>query len=369
MKNKALKLTVALTALLTAPSAFADYDDPTDGWYFSGGLGASSTHEETYRSKTGPVYNLDADFDWGWMGSGAIGYDYGNFIRNEIELSYRDNDMDSLQATAGATGHAKALGIMYNLLFDVNVFGPEFTPYIGGGLGMIRLDIESNPLGTSAVSDSDWVPAYQGIIGAEYLLDPNLSLFGDYRYMQSFDAGYKTAAGNKGEFIYKNSTVMAGLRYSFGADMPAAPAPTPVPVAAPQVAPQLPPQQTAYAPEPQPAPRVSRKYNVFFDLMNSNISPEAAQVIRQAAQDAVNGNAVSMKVIGHTDTSGSQEYNQRLSERRADAVKTALGKLGINPELVDMNATGEAELLVPTADGVREPQNRRAEIVFVADGV
>ena len=66
---------------------------------------------------------------------------------------------------------------------------------------------------------------------------------------------------------------------------------------------------------------------------------------------------------GYTDRSGSPGYNQRLSERRANNVAKALAALGVPPAQMVVSGRGENDNRVPTADGVREPQNRRVEIV------
>jgi OOP family OmpA-OmpF porin len=67
-------------------------------------------------------------------------------------------------------------------------------------------------------------------------------------------------------------------------------------------------------------------------------------------------------VVGHTDTSGSPSYNQKLSERRANAVRAALEALGIPEDNIHVSGRGEGELMIETGDGVKEPQNRRATI-------
>ena len=69
-------------------------------------------------------------------------------------------------------------------------------------------------------------------------------------------------------------------------------------------------------------------------------------------------------VTGHTDTVGSVLYNQKLSDRRAAAVKAELQSLGVDSNVIVATGVGKNGLLVPTANGVREAQNRRAEIVF-----
>ena len=69
-----------------------------------------------------------------------------------------------------------------------------------------------------------------------------------------------------------------------------------------------------------------------------------------------------MRIVGHTDTVGSPSYNQNLSECRADAAKTNLVARASPDGAISTSGRGEAELMVQTGDGVKEPQNRRATI-------
>jgi outer membrane protein OmpA-like peptidoglycan-associated protein len=71
-----------------------------------------------------------------------------------------------------------------------------------------------------------------------------------------------------------------------------------------------------------------------------------------------------IEVTGHTDTVGSDAYNMRLSRRRAESVAAELEKMGIPSSEIAIFAKGKKDLLVPTADGVKEPQNRRVQIVY-----
>jgi outer membrane protein OmpA-like peptidoglycan-associated protein len=107
-----------------------------------------------------------------------------------------------------------------------------------------------------------------------------------------------------------------------------------------------------------------RNFTVFFDFDKSDITLEARQIIASAVETAKRTGPVRITVTGHTDTVGSQAYNQRLSERRAQAVKNEMVRLGMNP--VDIATIGRSfnDPLVPTGPGVREAQNRRAVIDF-----
>ena len=101
---------------------------------------------------------------------------------------------------------------------------------------------------------------------------------------------------------------------------------------------------------------------VFFDFDKSNLTTEAVQVIQQAVRTAMMGGMVRVQITGHTDTVGSQRYNQALSERRADAVKSEMVREGLNPNDIMTIGRSFQDPLVPTGPGVREPQNRRAVI-------
>lgn len=105
-------------------------------------------------------------------------------------------------------------------------------------------------------------------------------------------------------------------------------------------------------------------YLVFFDWNKYNLTSEALGIIRTAAANAKKSGSAKIEVTGYADTSGPADYNLRLSRKRADAVKAALVKEGIGAKNITTVGKGETELLVPTPDGVREPQNRRARIVI-----
>jgi iron complex outermembrane receptor protein len=115
---------------------------------------------------------------------------------------------------------------------------------------------------------------------------------------------------------------------------------------------------------PMPAPSVAHSYMVFFDFNKSDLSPQAVTIVDQAAKNAAPAKATELTVTGHTDTVGSEAYNMRLSRRRAESVAAELEKQGIASSEIEIVAKGKHDLLVPTGDGVREPQNRRVTIVY-----
>jgi outer membrane protein OmpA-like peptidoglycan-associated protein len=102
---------------------------------------------------------------------------------------------------------------------------------------------------------------------------------------------------------------------------------------------------------------------VFFDWNSAVLGPSGLEVIALAAQAFKAGSPVTAQVTGFTDTSGSADYNQKLSERWANAVAAVLVQGGVPQTNLVVTGRGENDLRVPTPDGVREPQNRRVEIV------
>jgi iron complex outermembrane receptor protein len=121
----------------------------------------------------------------------------------------------------------------------------------------------------------------------------------------------------------------------------------------------------AYVPPPVVAPAPAPKsYLVFFDFNKSDLTPEATTIVDTAAKNAGPAKVTQLTVTGHTDTVGSDAYNMRLSRRRAESVAAQLEKDGIPSSEIEIVAKGKRDLLVPTKDGVREPQNRRVQIVY-----
>ena len=122
----------------------------------------------------------------------------------------------------------------------------------------------------------------------------------------------------------------------------------------------------AFTPPPAAAvaPSVPHSYLVYFDFNKSDLTPQAVSIVNQAAANAGPAKVTQLTVTGHTDTVGSDAYNMRLSRRRAESVAAQLEKDGIASSEIEIVAKGKRDLLVPTADGVKEPQNRRVQIVY-----
>ncbi len=121
---------------------------------------------------------------------------------------------------------------------------------------------------------------------------------------------------------------------------------------------------------PAPAPPLPaaaipvRTYLVFFDWDRSDLTERAQQIVVSAAQASTHVQTTRIEVNGYTDLSGTAAYNKKLSIRRAETVETELVRDGVAKNEIFIHGFGESDPLVQTAPGVREPQNRRVEIVL-----
>lgn len=109
-------------------------------------------------------------------------------------------------------------------------------------------------------------------------------------------------------------------------------------------------------------PQRAAVFIVYFITDTDNLTPESAAQLAEIRSQLAARPAPEIIVIGHTDTVAKREYNDALSLRRAQTVKRILVEAGISENQIEVQARGERELLVPTADGVDEPRNRRVEI-------
>ncbi len=114
----------------------------------------------------------------------------------------------------------------------------------------------------------------------------------------------------------------------------------------------------------QPMAAENAMYLVFFNWDKSDLGSGALNVLDAVADEVAKNPPNAVNIVGHTDTSGSQTYNQRLAFKRANNVRDALIERGVDPALIVVDARGENELLVETPDNIREPANRRVNISF-----
>ncbi len=363
-----MRPTLLAATLLAAPALHgAARAQPVSGLYIGAGGGANFLQQErdkSIRFPNGATIPSGArlGFDAGTVAVGSLGYGFGNGVRVELEGNYRYNRVGSFgnagQATRSVGGREQKYGPMANVLFDLDIGSPYVFPYVGAGAGYSYVARRLRVLSTDGTVNSQGGTstsfAYQAIAGLSFPIPPvvGLSLTAEYRYYalageRSFGRTISGPGGRTASSVVRaagdaNHDLMLGLRYAFNVPPPPAP------------------------PEPAPAPAATaaRTYLVFFDWDRSALTDRARQIIAEAAKATTRVQVTRIEVSGHTDTSGTPRYNQALSVRRAQMVADELVRDGVAREAITAQGFGETHLLVPTAKGVREPQNRRVEIVL-----
>ncbi len=122
----------------------------------------------------------------------------------------------------------------------------------------------------------------------------------------------------------------------------------------------------ASMPTPPSLPALVARLHFIFD--SDQLVPDSVDLAENVYSNILSRNEGDVFVVGHTDTTGSQSYNDSLSLRRAEKVRDSLIELGLEAERVKISGMGERELLVETADNVYEPRNRRVEINMRSTG-
>ncbi|NOT38962.1 MAG: OmpA family protein [Alphaproteobacteria bacterium] len=324
-----------------------------------GGAGWVGSERFSQITATGGVIGAsatyDADFDTGWAIFGSLGYAFGNNMRAELELGYRQNEIESLReifpvpGALAPDGDLSEFTVMANLLYDIPL-GRHLTLTVGAGVGADQANLDAGVLG---FDDGEWVFAYQGIAGLSYAIGDQTQIFVNYRYLHADAPEYTTgiAANTVQHTAFLGDlgkhTATLGLRFAFEGVR-----------TRPEMAPPAPPP----APPPPPPAAAPPQFIVFFGLDSAELVPEAQRVVNDAAGAAKEFGAAAIHVVAHTDSSGSTAYNQRLSERRAGAIRAALATNGIPANAITTEGRGEGDLMVRTGDGIKEPQNRRATI-------
>ncbi len=369
LRSSKITLGLAAAALIVPTLSHAQL---LPGIYIGAGAGVNFTPEQTVLTDRQLAAQLRAlnipttssgNTDPGFVGVVSVGYAFGNGIRAEVEGSFRQNEAGSTNSSAStASGNGRTWAVMGNAFYDIRIpAAPWIIPYIGGGIGYAWREADNLTLvdrasgGTFITSGTRGSLAYQAIGGAAFPISsvPGLSVTAEYRYFATTPEYFSTVGNNTrtGARVVsgavkssgENHSVLVGLRYSL-----ARPAPAPVVASASAAA----------------APAPARTFLVFFDWDRADLTDRARQIIAEAATNARTVRSTRIEVSGHADRTGTAVYNQRLSVRRAEAVAAELVRRGIARNEMTIQGFGFDRPLVPTAVGVREPQNRRVEIVL-----
>jgi outer membrane protein OmpA-like peptidoglycan-associated protein/opacity protein-like surface antigen len=362
-----LAIAMALSSTLLATPAFA-----RDGaMYIGGEFGAMIV--EDVDVDIGAVNNaITLNHEYGYDGGLFVGYDFGAF-RAEAEVAYKKADFEDYQTSIrlpleGAafppsrpgSGSTSALSFMINGMLD---FGDDegISGFVGGGIGMAR--VKANNLrnfanATPFLDDSDTKLAWQVFAGVRQAISDNIDVTVKYRFFNADKIRGIAFNGGESEYRFRSHSLLGGLTFNFGGAEPVVEVPPPPP-------PPVVETPVVETPPPPPPPQcVAGPFMVFFDWDRDEITPQASAILDNAASAYQTCGQAQVMIAGHADRSGSDQYNVGLSQRRAANVRSYLAGRGIPDGVMTTEAFGESRPLVETADGVREPQNRRVEITF-----
>jgi OOP family OmpA-OmpF porin len=364
-----IRSAVAAAAMMALP--LVANAQAINGPYVGVGAGVNFMHNENIGVAVGAgSASGDAKMKLGPVVVVNAGWGFGNGFRAEVEGAFRHNQFNGIKGSGAFNslgGNEQKYGAMLNLLYDFATpfqpvgFVPAVSPYVGLGAGYQWAMLQSargvGPAGTLTIPDETKGSfAAQAILGMAVPIAaiPGLAFTAEYRFMaliedRKYPARVTPFVGptGVGTATFKddyNHSILIGMRYAFG-QAPARVVET---------------QQTVPAQAQVPA----RSYLVFFDWDKATLTDRARQIIAEAAAASTKVQVTRIEVNGYTDTSGTPQYNQNLSVRRANAVAAELVSKGVPRNAITIQGFGETRPLVPTGDGVREPQNRRVEIIL-----
>ena len=373
-----MKLRIALLAATAMALPLAAQAQPVTGLYIGAGAGINFMQSQSHSRLAGDysdffTANARTHQREGFAALGSVGYGFGNGLRAEIEGSWRENKITSVRGAgifAGpgqGGGRSSTYAAMLNALYDFNNVSPFVVPYVGAGVGYawqkfhnLHAFQDGNEFcpGTnqSSVCSNGTAGnfAWQLIAGAAFPIAamPGLSLTAEYRFFSAISGSsihVNAVCSEVGEFncgkssrvgAQYNHSILLGARYEFNKAPMAVMAQPAMPIAP------------------------GRSFLVFFDWDKFNLTDRARAVIRDAAATSKSVQHTRLEVNGYADTSGTPRYNMPLSMKRAQTVAAELVRNGVARNEIVIKAFGDTVLLVPTGPGVREPQNRRVEIII-----
>lgn len=330
------------------------------------------------------VVHFDTDYDDGYTFGGSAGYVSGS-TRVELAVDHLRNRIDQAAATALGGSVISTDTAMLNVWFELAQ--GKVRPYLGGGLGAVRKSIDAH---------HDEGAAAQLGIGVDWLLNEHLAIDTRYRYLSTERIKYESN-GSSLAADYSAQALTIGLRYAFFSDpLPPPPVPTTATIESPRpptdsdgdgvldeqdqcpgtsqgvavdaVGCPLPPP--CKAPEPGQALDLSgcatgdtiTLHGVTFEFDKAVLTLNAKTILDGIANASLAAPAIHFEISGHTDSKGSDSYNQTLSEQRAESVATYLESRGVAADRMTSVGYGETR---PVADNESEEGrelNRRVEL-------
>lgn len=329
---------IALGVLLASSAVMAKQTDVEQGWFVQGDIAQAKSYGQD--NEYSDLRLSEKRRAW----KASTGYRFNNNIA--LALNYADlgmvEDHASRAALESIAGKATGLSAIYSVPFSDSVNAHAKLGYAHFNGRANRLDN-----GGHAWNRTSDDAAFYGA-GMSFDLTQNLSLLFDWeRY----------------KFDSQTDVVSAGLRYTFGQiEKPMA---KPAPVVAPVVAPEpVVEPEPVVAPEPVPEPVVELKplkVNVYFDNDSSALTNETLEILAQAKTQLVEDRVNSVNVSGFASAVGNADYNQALSERRANAVVEYI-RQNWNIDSGKVSAVAHGEDMLVNADKSNNSRDRRVMV-------
>ena len=351
MNKNLIGLAVAATLSLTAVTASAD-DMFRGAWYLLPGVSKMHTDSDLDANNGGGAFiKLGKEFSPSWDLQGGLSY----------------NRASEDTGIAGASGRYKQTALGIDALYMLS--RSNFRPFLLAGLGVARNYVDYTHIPTlQDRGKTSWM-ANAGF-GAQYLFNDNFGLQADLRHQWSRSDAKAPGTSFDADGTIGNTLLNVGAIFRFGAPAPivaeVAPEPTPI-AAAPEPAPAPAPEPVKCTPQMDTITVGAEK---LFGFDKANISEDGKAALNEAAAKIkANPELKAVIVTGHTDRIGTDAYNQKLSERRANVVKDYMAAQGVDPSIIETVGKGES---VPVAECVGDKKttklisclqpNRRVEI-------
>ncbi|WP_120997751.1 OmpA family protein [Stutzerimonas urumqiensis] len=263
------------------------------------------------------------------------------FLTDDVSLGLSYGEYHDLTSDeAGAGGHKDIKGNLTSLdaVYHFGQPGVGLRPYVSAG-------VAHQSIGQAARSGRDHSTFANVGTGVKYYVTENLFAKASVDGMYNIDA-------NEAEWM---AGVGVGFNFGGGAQQVAAVEPTPEPVLEPAPAPVAEPEVAA--------PEVVRvELDVKFDFDKARVREESYAEIKNLADFMQQYPQTTTVVAGHTDSVGTDQYNQRLSERRADAVRDVLvEQYGLENDRVSTVGYGESRPVADNSTDAGRQINRRVE--------
>jgi OOP family OmpA-OmpF porin len=325
--NKIKNIAIA-AALMSASFAASAQELLNQNWYIGGQAGWIR-----------PDSAWAADKD-----KGAYGLKLGKALNDKWDLQF--NGTYGSSKDNGSRYTQKLLGADGLYMFNRNTVRPFLL--VGGGM-----EKDKNNVAGSFAEPTRWSPFLNVGIGVQANMTERLFFQADLRDVHGFIRGdqFNNSKSN-------NKYLMFSLNYLLGAAPKPAPAPAPVVAAEPAPAPAPAP----VAPPPPPAPKfekVTMSANELFSFDSATLAPEQPKLDDMAKLLNDDTSVNNVVITGHTDRLGSDKYNQKLSERRAEAVKAYLVSKGVDASRLTAQGKGKSQPVVQCND----KKMKRADLI------